>query len=702
LSGLFLSACLLLIALPFLDTIRFESTAEKTHVYLQQGQEYFKEDKYQEALIVLKNVLKLDPTMAQAHYYLGRIYLKMGLFVDGFAALGQSVRLAPHLTEAQLELGKLYLLAKDLARARAKAQLVLEQEPGRVEGHLLLGEIAAAEEQFAEALAAVNTALQLDPDRLESSLTLAQVYFLKKDLKQTERTLQQAVARHPTASEAHMALGLYYQAIGQWQQAEQAYRAAIRVEPQKSRTHFLLGQLFVLQNQPDTATQLMQRALDLNPASLEIKKHLIYVLLAQDRTAQAQRLVEDILTGHREEVDAFYLKGRILLMQNHFQEAITYLKRVKERKRDYAFGPYKKDLSYYLGLAYVKNGQLDQAREELQSVLELYPTLTQVKLLVAELSLKLGDAWEAISHAEEVLRAEPRNLQAFLLLGQASLHVSRLQEATTVFQTATTLAPKQPQGYYGLGLAYQRQRQLQKAITAFETVLTLDADAVEALAQLTVIHQASGQSEKALARCAAQLERSPNNAGLHQLMGTLLLRQAQGKKAEEHFRKAIALDGNHPQPYFFLGMLHEQRGNYPEAKAQYERALTLAPTFAQAANNLAWLYAEHGGDLDRALSLAKMAREHLPDDASVGDTLGWIYYKKNSVHHAIVLLEESAKKNHTNPTIHYHLGMAYYKKGEYEAARRALAQSLALNPAHADAPVVRQTLAVIQQNESRR
>jgi outer membrane protein assembly factor BamD (BamD/ComL family) len=46
--------------------------------------------------------------------------------------------------------------------------------------------------------------------------------------------------------------------------------------------------------------------------------------------------------------------------------------------------------------------------------------------------------------------------------------------------------------------------------------------------------------------------------------------------------------------------------------------------------------------------------------------------------------------------------MAYYKKGEYEAARRALAQSLALNPAHADAPVVRQTLAVIQQNESRR
>jgi tetratricopeptide (TPR) repeat protein len=375
---------------------------------------------------------------------------------------------------------------------------------------------------------------------------------------------------------------------------------------------------------------------------------------------------------------------------------------VEERERRYAFGPYQEDVGYYLGLAYFKHGQFNQARKALQPVLELYPTLIPLKLLVADLSLKLGDAWSARVQAEEVIRSEPRHAQAFILLGQAFLHVGRLQEAATAFQTATTLAPKQPQGYYGLGLTYQRQRRLSEASTAFETALTLNAEALDALTQLTAIYQALGQPDRALARCAAQLERAPKNAGLHQIMGTLLLAQKQSKKAEEHFHKAIALDGKHAQAYFSLGMLHEQRGNYTEARAQYEQALALAPTFAPAANNLAWLYAEHGGDLERALALAEIAREQLPDDASVGDTLGWIYYKKNSLHRAIRLLEESARKNRTSPTIHYHLGMAYYKNGEQDAARRALAQSLTLNPTHADAQSARQTLAAIQHSEERK
>ena len=34
-------------------------------------------------------------------------------------------------------------------------------------------------------------------------------------------------------------------------------------------------------------------------------------------------------------------------------------------------------------------------------------------------------------------------------------------------------------------------------------------------------------------------------------------------------------------------------------------------------------------DVDAALPLAETAKEALPDDPSVSDTLGWIYYKKN-------------------------------------------------------------------------
>ena len=48
-----------------------------------------------------------------------------------------------------------------------------------------------------------------------------------------------------------------------------------------------------------------------------------------------------------------------------------------------------------------------------------------------------------------------------------------------------------------------------------------------------------------------------------------------------------------------------------------------------AANNLAWRYAEDGGNLDVALSLAQTAKRKLPDSPEVSDTLGWIYLKKD-------------------------------------------------------------------------
>jgi hypothetical protein len=46
--------------------------------------------------------------------------------------------------------------------------------------------------------------------------------------------------------------------------------------------------------------------------------------------------------------------------------------------------------------------------------------------------------------------------------------------------------------------------------------------------------------------------------------------------------------------------------------------------------------------------------------------------------------------------MYFHLGMAYYRNGEAEAARRALEKSLALSATHADANAARQVLAELR------
>ena len=73
-----------------------------------------------------------------------------------------------------------------------------------------------------------------------------------------------------------------------------------------------------------------------------------------------------------------------------------------------------------------------------------------------------------------------------------------------------------------------------------------------------------------------------------------------------------------------LGLTREARapqddGGVPAAR--HEKGLALTPRVAPAANNLAWILSEHGGDRDRALALAQTAKEQAPEDPHLSDTL---------------------------------------------------------------------------------
>jgi len=100
-----------------------------------------------------------------------------------------------------------------------------------------------------------------------------------------------------------------------------------------------------------------------------------------------------------------------------------------------------------------------------------------------------------------------------------------------------------------------------------------------------------------------------------------------------------------------------------------------------ALNNLAYLLAETGGDLDDALTRAQRAKTLLPNLLEISDTLGWIYLKKNLTENAIDMFKELVTKEPNISTYHYHLGMAYKQKGDKTKALDQLHEALKYNPA---------------------
>jgi len=125
-------------------------------------------------------------------------------------------------------------------------------------------------------------------------------------------------------------------------------------------------------------------------------------------------------------------------------------------------------------------------------------------------------------------------------------------------------------------------------------------------------------------------------------------------------------------------------GRHPEAQQVYEATLKIQPDNPIVLNNLAFLLAETGGNLDDALSKAQRAKQLLPGMAEVSDTLGWIFLKKKLPDQAIDILKDLVVKQPNHAIYRFHLGMAYSQKGDKTRAMEQLREALKYSPSTED------------------
>ena len=161
-------------------------------------------------------------------------------------------------------------------------------------------------------------------------------------------------------------------------------------------------------------------------------------------------------------------------------------------------------------------------------------------------------------------------------------------------------------------------------------------------------------------------------------------------------RRRWQLQPNSPMVNNAIGNLYLSKGDLKSAGKYFQAALAQNAHDPVAANNLAWVYAAQGENLDMALSLATQAKQIAPDYDGVNDTLAWIQYKKGNYRVSISLAEDAVKKEPAKADYRYHLGMALSGAARRDRAKTELQKALQLNLKGTDAQEAQKTLASLQ------
>lgn len=164
-----------------------------------------------------------------------------------------------------------------------------------------------------------------------------------------------------------------------------------------------------------------------------------------------------------------------------------------------------------------------------------------------------------------------------------------------------------------------------------------------------------GNLKAALDEFHAALAENPTDSATYTTIGECYLKVGNYAAAEDQFRTAISM---YPdvvwEPYIALANLLQNRADVPSAEQAYKKAIKNRPDYWVPYNNLAYLYADRGRNLDEAIELAQRAVSLSPDEAASLDTLGWAYYKKGDRTQALKYLARALAKLPRNKEVLAH------------------------------------------------
>lgn len=526
--------------------------------------------------------------------------------------------------------------------APAPAEALFDQKQDSDHGcsyfYFLWGRHAELESKYDAALEAYEKALICDPDAnfVISKLPALLVRMNRRD--EAAARLRDYLRRHPKEAEPRMQLAKLLIDAGKFQEAADQYRQAHELNPKETAPLLLLSELHLSENKPEEAKAALEEVLAADSRSYPAHLLLARLLAAQGELAQAVEHYQQAVSLNASEGLQLEL-AEVLIEQKKYAQAASIYKELLKQDEE--------NEEARIGLIHtclLQNNER-QAMAELKRLNDLTGNPEQAELTVAKLYIRWEEYSKAITLLHEILNKEKDISEARYLLGALQMQEKQYQEA---LQTLAQIDPEADEHEDALILQVRVLKELgqeDEAARRLEAALRKDSQlSPEVWLLLTSIYQAAEQDAACRKTFARALENYPDNEQL----------------------------------LYDYGLFLNESGRKKQALAIMNKLLQLNPDHAGALNYIGYTWAESKTNLSKAFLYLTRAGELKPDNPSIHDSLGWVYYQMGSLDNALRTLQEAAAMAPDDPAVHEHLAEAQAAAGQRAVAEKAWRKALEL------------------------
>ena len=491
--------------------------------------------------------------------------------------------------------------------AQASFRKVIELAPTRALGYADLGVLVLQLGKEEEAARLFQSALQREPDNFTARLGLGTVLLSMKQAQKATGFLKPAWESNPRNFRAGYEYALALRELKRPVEAQAVLlKLGAPTEPDFTAKYYALSGAVAedLKDWP-AAVRNYSHAYRLVPGEIEVYSSWVRAVV-KSQDSEAIRSLPTPPPGLSAE--QHFSLGILFASAGSFTQAIP------EFKEALKANPANAEAAYNLALSYQQLGNLKEAIDVIQAVLQQKAVASLYNLL-ASLEESTGDYVQAARDFRRALDLNPESEENYFDLGAEYLSHYAFRPALEVFEVGNKKFPGSLREKVGLGYAHYGLHQYPEAEKAFLDALDINPSAPAAVAAWNTVtsfltpegyQKISGRlcqlaarypsSPDALYYCGAglfhagegmartadldiarnYLEQSlhlkPDFASAHLELGRLFAAQDHFEKAVQHFLEAIRIDPKSAMAHYQLGLAYRKSGQLKLAQqelAQY-------------------------------------------------------------------------------------------------------------------------------------